>query len=57
MGSSFSTEDDHSASPANLAWPEDKRRVYSDVMAAGNPKVIDYKKWKFPIEDPVKMVV
>ena len=39
--------------PDQFKWPDDKRDVYERAVASGNPKVIDYKKYTFPVEDPI----
>ena len=44
--------------PANISqhpWPEEKRKVAQDVLESGNPRVIDFGKYRFPEEDPVDM--
>ena len=55
MGSSFSSEQEDER--GTIPWPENKRNIYNEVVNSGNPKVIDYKQFKFPIEDPVQLTV
>lgn len=38
-------------------WPEEKKQVRDRALQSGNPKVLDFKQWKFPVEDPVEMIV
>lgn len=61
MGSSFSCENQNDAAGDDydnqFRWPEDKRNVYAEAVASGNPKVIDFKKYTFPVEDPIALTV
>ena len=38
-------------------WPKEKEIIVEQALNSGNPKLIDFKKWKFPVEDPVDVIV
>ena len=38
-------------------WPKDKELLVKKALNSGNPKLIDFKKWQHPVEDPVDVIV
>ena len=42
----------------NLGWDEDKRAYVEEYLKTNsNPRILRFKDYKFPIEDPIKIEV
>ena len=55
MGNDNSSE--NSNNNGSFPWPQEKIELAEASLNCGDPRVVNFRNFKYPIEDPIDMIV